>query len=506
MSARSPWVSIVTPVYNGWEFLEECAQSIFLQKGMGGVTWEWLIGINGHGEDGGAALAIARGLETSSACPPGCSVRVWNLPTVRGKVEALNLLATEARGDWVAVLDCDDIWAPTKLATQKAVLEQLQVTQPEAAANLGVIGSLCWYFGDMVGPGPVLPCGWIPRESWRAGNPLINSSCLVRRELAHWENRFHGLDDYDMWIRLTLAGWLLYNVDERLVYHRIHMASAFNGKGGQDVGAIVSHYKERAVQTNTSATVVSAYYPIPSKYPIHTYMKWIEGFWPKVSCPLVFFVDPLHVLEFERMFSARGGPTKVIGLPFQELSAFKQLPRGIWSQAHEKDPEKGGHSPELYAIWYEKKEFVRRAMELDPFRSDTFVWCDAGICRYPEWVPHLASFPRAEIIPRGKMLALQIAEFQEEDRPGLLVGDGNRIGGGILASDRAGWSAWSKAYDAILMRMYTEGCFIGKDQTIMASICLESPHQVELIPSFQALDPIQQWFSLLFYLAGLRIV
>ena len=501
-----PWVSIVTPVYNGWEFLEECAHNVFLQKGLEKGAWEWLIGINGHGESGGDALVTARGLE-GRALPPGCSIRVWNLPHAQGKVEALNLLAAEARGNWVAVLDCDDLWAPTKLAAQKEVLERLQVTQPAAAANLGVIGTHCWYFGDMVGPGPVLPCGWIPRESVRESNPLINSSCLVRRELAHWENRFHGLDDYDMWIRLTLAGWLFYNVDERLVFHRIHTSSAFNGKGRQDVEGLLAYYKNANEVTKATTTVVTAYYPIPSKFPVENYVSWIQEFWPKTECPLVCFVDPNSVASFQEVFAERKGPTRVIGLPFQGLSAFTRLPRGIWTDAYEKDTEKEIHSPELYAIWYEKKEFVRRAIELDPFGSDTFVWCDAGIGRYPEWIPFIATtFPRAGLIPRGSVLVLQINPFQEGDRPGFFRGDGNRMGGGILASDRAGWSAWSKAYDVMLLRLHKEGGFIGKDQAIMASICLESPGIATLIQPFQALDPIQQWFSLLFYLAGVNVV
>ena len=507
-----PWVSIVTPVYNGWEFLEECAQSIFLQKGLEAGTWEWLIGVNGHGENGGDALIAARKVEELAALHPGCSVRVWNLPTAHGKVEALNLLAREARGNWVAVLDCDDVWAPTKLVTQKRELERLQATQPAAAANLGVIGTYCWYFGDMVGPGPVLPCGWIPRESVRVSNPLINSSCLVRRELAHWENRFHGLDDYDMWIRLTLAGWLFYNVDERLVYHRIHTSSAFNGKGQDVEGLRAAYYRtgtgdlKQPLEQNP-ATVVTAYYPIPSKYPVNNYMKWIEGFWPKTSCPLVCFVDPSLIGVFQKMFAERPGPTRVIGLPFEELSAFTKLPREIWSTAHEKDHNNHIHSPELYAIWYEKKEFVRRAIELNPFGSEKFVWCDAGICRTPEWVSHLATaFPQAERIPQGTVLGLQINPFQEGDRAGVLGGDGDRIGGGILASDRAGWTAWSEAYDTMLLRLYNEGHFVGQDQRIIASLYLEAPELMKLVPPYPALGPIGLWFSLLFYLAAVNVV
>jgi glycosyltransferase involved in cell wall biosynthesis len=165
-------------------------------------------------------------------------VRIYNLSTARGKVDAMNNLAAAAKGDWVAVLDCDDIWAPQKLAAQAA-------TAAGAGAGADVIGTHCLYFGDMVGAGPRLPCGWIPADSWRGGNPLINSSVILRRELAHWEDRF-GLDDYDLWIRLSLAGRRMYNLAEPLVYHRIHATSAFNGKGGQDVEGLRSWHTAAA--------------------------------------------------------------------------------------------------------------------------------------------------------------------------------------------------------------------------------------------------------------------
>ena len=233
---QHPWVSILTPVYNGWEFLPDCARGVFSQEGMGcgdaPPNWEWLIGINGHGADGGKAYLAAHRIIQDTQLPPGCAVRVCNLPGVSGKVDAMNALAADAKGEWVAVLDCDDVWAPQKLAAQAAAAAG-------SAAGADVIGTHCLYFGDMIGAGPRLPYGWIPADAWRSGNPLINSSVILRRELAHWEDRF-GLDDYDLWIRLSLAGRRMYNLAESLVYHRIHAASAFNGKGGQDVDGLRS--------------------------------------------------------------------------------------------------------------------------------------------------------------------------------------------------------------------------------------------------------------------------
>lgn len=256
-------------------------------------------------------------------------------------------------------------------------------------------------------------------------------------------------------------------------------------------------------------TVVSAYYPIKSKFGTEKYLQWMMDFWPKTRHPLVFFTDPAIVPQFREMLKDRAGPTEVVGLPFGEMAAFTKIPASIWQSTQRIDPETC-HSPELYAIWYEKKEFVLRAIALNPFRSEQFVWCDAGICRYPEWVQHLGAFPRREMVPKGRMLILRINPFSsvEPDANGIR---GNfesvtTVGGGILAADIDGWKQWSQLYDEMFMRYIRAGRFVGKDQNIMASMILEWPDSVFLVDPSPAMSSIQRWFYLLFYLASVRVV
>jgi hypothetical protein len=255
-------------------------------------------------------------------------------------------------------------------------------------------------------------------------------------------------------------------------------------------------------------TVVSAYYPIPSKFKPDKYLEWIMAFWPKISCPLIFFTDPAIAPKFEELLRGRG-PTAVIGLPFHELSAFQKLSPMAWAEAHLIDHERDKHSPELYAIWYEKKEFVARAIEMNPFGSDHFVWCDAGICRFPEWIPQLQAFPRREAIPTGAVLALRISPFDQPMCADGIRGDftlGSSVGGGILAADKTGWKLWSKAYDEMLLRFCLAGRFIGKDQNIMGSMILERPELALIVDPPAAMSSIQRWFYLLFYLSGVHVV
>jgi hypothetical protein len=258
------------------------------------------------------------------------------------------------------------------------------------------------------------------------------------------------------------------------------------------------------------ATVVSAYYPIPSKSSAETYLKWIEEFWPKIPCRLVFFTCPKILPLIEKMFADRPGPTRIVGIPFMDFAAFNKLPPTLWIDAKKLDTENVGHSPELYATWYEKKEFVQRAIALNPFGSDKYVWCDAGICRYPAWIPYLMPFPKAEIVPAGRMLVLRIEpfdHFQSAEADGIygeFTGK-NSVGGGILASDIAGWTAWSIAYDAMLIRYHFAGRFIGKDQNIMGSMILERPELAILLDPPPIMSGVERWFYLLFCLAGVRV-
>jgi hypothetical protein len=321
--------------------------------------------------------------------------------------------------------------------------------------------------------------------------------------LGRWEDRF-GLEDYDLWIRAAAAGKRLFNVPHALVRHRVHKSSAFNGKGGQNPDALRGFYSYLL-----KPTVVTAYYPIPSKYKMEEYVKWILGFWPKMQCNLVFYTDTQFVGLFEKSFEGRAN-TRVIGLPFASLAAFTKLSPQVWRDTKALDKEVG-HTAELYALWYEKKEFVLRTMALNPFQSREFVWCDAGIGRYPDWIPKIQGFPARQLVPRGRMLLLEIDPLRPGDS---VAGDdgicGNfetraTFGGGILASDAEGWIRWSKAYDAMLIRYHLSKRFIGKDQNIMASMVIENPGLATIVKRPAALGPIAGWFYLLFFLAGLSI-
>ena len=210
-------VSVIIPLYNGVEYLEECVRSVIAQTF---TDWEILIGINGHGYDGGEVATIVRGIAALDS-----RIKVFiQPPPLRGKIESSHGLVLKSRADWICMLDCDDKWEPTKLERQIEASRTI-------AQNAAAIGSFCYYFGDLSGIVPV-PAGLIHPSQLEKGNPIVNSSAMIQREYCMWKDELISdtMEDYSLWMNISLQGKDLYNVPELLTWHRIHTTSAFNSK------------------------------------------------------------------------------------------------------------------------------------------------------------------------------------------------------------------------------------------------------------------------------------
>ena len=205
-------ISILMPIYNGIEFIEESVSSILNQTYS---QWELIIGINGQPENSDV-YKIAKEYEKKSD-----KIHVYDFYTIKGKSNTLNAMIQCCKYDYIALLDVDDIWHPQKLDVQSQLLNYFDV-----------IGSNCVWFGDRPGVIPAIPVGDITNYDFSLVNPIINSSSIIRKNLCDWHE--NGIEDYDLWLRLRKAGKKFFNCKAILVKHRIHNASAFNAKGNNN--------------------------------------------------------------------------------------------------------------------------------------------------------------------------------------------------------------------------------------------------------------------------------
>jgi glycosyltransferase involved in cell wall biosynthesis len=204
-------ISILMPIYNGIEFIDDSVSSIIEQTYD---TWELLIGINGHAENS-EIYKIAKIYETIDS-----RIKVFDFYTLKGKSNTLNKLIKFCKYNYIALLDVDDIWHNKKLEIQSNFLN-----------NYDVVGSNCIWFGDREGIVPSIPHYDFSNFNFALVNPVINSSAIIRKNLCYWNSKFDGVEDYDLWIRLRKLDKKFYNCPEILVKHRIHNTSAFNSGG-----------------------------------------------------------------------------------------------------------------------------------------------------------------------------------------------------------------------------------------------------------------------------------
>lgn len=162
----APKVSVLMTIYNAEPYLKEAIDSIVAQTFD---DWE-LIAIENGSSDGSPAILAGYNDER---------IRIFSLPKNIGRTPALQYALDQARGDYIAVLDADDVSHPGRLAKQAAFLDE--------HTDVALVGSWAQYIDDHSNifaefTPPVIQqelqdsLGWI--------NPIVHSSAMYRHQLA----------------------------------------------------------------------------------------------------------------------------------------------------------------------------------------------------------------------------------------------------------------------------------------------------------------------------------
>ena len=249
-------------------------------------------------------------------------------------------------------------------------------------------------------------------------------------------------------------------------------------------------------------TIVTAYFQLNVSKASHaTYTKWMKNMLD-IQNPMVIFCDAVSKPTIE---SLRTGETTIIETTFKDFYTYKYSK--TFAEHYALDKEKHvGHNMLLYMIWSEKSHFLKRAIELNPFNTDYFLWVDIGCFRVPN--TQYINWPNPEkvaALDKSKVLMLSVVPFT----PGELncntldllpsFQNLNRIGGTIFGGSKDVLLTWHDKYYEMLEHFISIGRFIGKDQSIMNSVYLlnrELVHLVNWIPGCR-----DHWFYLQDFLA-----
>jgi len=209
-------ISVVIPVCNGEKYLAQAVDSVLAQTHR---DLELLIVDNGSTD---RSVEIATHYDRKDG-----RIRVLCQPDT-GVAAAANRGLEEARGEWVARLDCDDIFLPDKLEKQIAFIRK----NPDVRI-VGTLGYFINHTGRAIGlvsaDGPFTKAEFEDMEV--RGEPVffIHSSTLMHREtmlaIGGYREHFAQAEDVDLWLRMAEKGHLLLKMPEPLILYRIHRGS-----------------------------------------------------------------------------------------------------------------------------------------------------------------------------------------------------------------------------------------------------------------------------------------
>lgn len=210
-----PLISVIMPTFNRLGWLRAAVQSVFDQTL---ADWE-LIVVDDGSEEPTRDYLRALGAATEHR------VRVLLLTHTGNPPVARNVALSEARGEYIAFLDSDDLWLPHKLEMQIASLGEHPAREWSYTRSVLVDGSARPLKGGRELRYPASKDGWIAESLVRGEAAVTQSSVVARREaigrVGGYPEDLPICGDYELYLRLALLSEIDF-VDEPLVLVRRH--------------------------------------------------------------------------------------------------------------------------------------------------------------------------------------------------------------------------------------------------------------------------------------------
>jgi glycosyltransferase involved in cell wall biosynthesis len=217
--AQRPAVSIVLPTYDRLEYLKEAVASVRAQTftdwelivvddGSSDATRSWLASVNdprivlvAHAHSGNPSLLRNRGV-------------------------------ARARGSWIAFLDSDDLWKPSKLSMQLAQLEANPACR-WSCTGVSFIDAQGLPAAQRAGPAYVARSGWILDQLLMFTAAATMPTLMVHRslfdEVGGFDETMLLREDYDFELRLA-ARSEIHAVPDALTIVREHDGRTSNNR------------------------------------------------------------------------------------------------------------------------------------------------------------------------------------------------------------------------------------------------------------------------------------
>jgi len=252
-------------------------------------------------------------------------------------------------------------------------------------------------------------------------------------------------------------------------------------------------------------TIVTAFYLMNSKFNPNKYKEWIINFLNlKTKC--VLFTNKETKEWFDNWVSLPNN-IKVEMLEFDEFITAKY----DWNKQYEMDIEKEkGHSRELYMVWNEKINFLKKAIMINHYQTKWFIWCDIGSMRTKIFNNSKFDFTKSKtlgVLDETKSYFFRIfnTRFSVENDKFFIENktkyvekqcDLNIVQGGFILTNIKIYEKLHTEFYGLFHKLYNNNLFVGKDQLVYLSLVTKSSNTkvIEII-SNQFIDILNDvWF------------
>lgn len=210
-----PLVSIVIPLYNGSNYVEEAIQSAIVQ------TYEniEIIVVNDGSTDGGAGKAI---------CDKYTDKILYFEKENGGCASALNYGIKKSSGQFISWLSHDDLYVPNKIKTQIEIYEKHGLDM--SSVVISNVGALINSKGEKILHPSRKETGFYSAQ--HAYEYFLFRACpngcgmLIPKDnfekYGYFDESLRFVLDWNLWLKFALSGVDFYFDDSKLVCNRVH--------------------------------------------------------------------------------------------------------------------------------------------------------------------------------------------------------------------------------------------------------------------------------------------
>lgn len=207
-------VSVIMPTYNAERFITDSIKSVIKQSYQ---SWE-LIVVDDCSTDG-----TARIVESFS----DVRIHYFRCDKNLGVAQARNFGIGRANGEWIAFLDSDDIWEPTKLEKQISLIENNNSAKLvfTASAFINENGDRLDYI--LPAPEKVTAKDLLKQNVLSCSSVLIEKEYILKNPFPSGET-IH--EDYVAWLKILNEINAAYGINEPLLIYRVSSDSKSGNK------------------------------------------------------------------------------------------------------------------------------------------------------------------------------------------------------------------------------------------------------------------------------------